>query len=111
MSNDDQNLPWLGRVMTWVDRPGSARKLFVGLLCICIALVLADFLYDKHGYVQMENLPGFYAGFGFLAFCVVIFGARALRFLVKRPENYYAEKAIDCEKYPQDQLQKVEHDV
>ena len=33
-----------------------------------------------------------------------------MRVLIKRDEGYYGDKAIDTEAYPEDQLQKVDHD-
>ena len=33
-------------------------------------------------------------------------GAKALRFIIKRPENYYGDKSVDSEDYPADQLEQ-----
>jgi hypothetical protein len=35
--------------------------------------------------------------------------AKGLRVLIKRPEDYYGNKAVDTEEYPEDQLDKREH--
>ncbi len=111
IKDDPQNYPWLGRVFLWVDRPGGATKLVVALSVVCLFLVLADFMYEKHGHYSAEYLPAFYGIFGFIAFSCVIFGAKALRVLIKRPENYYAPHVIDTEEYPEDELEKVAHDA
>ena len=100
---NDENLPALGRMMTWVDRPGSGTKLFRGLAVMCAALVVIDFFIDKHGHFHVEDIPGFYGLYGFLAFVCVIYGAKTLRFFVMRDEDYYGDQAIDREKYPLDQ--------
>jgi hypothetical protein len=103
--------PFLGRMMLWVDRPGSANKIFWGLAIVCALLFLADFTYDKHGHFHMESYPGFYGIFGFVMFTALILVAKALRVLIKRPEDYYGDKAVDQEEYPEDQLDKVDHDA
>jgi len=103
--------PAIGRLLTWVDRPGSATKLFWALAGLCVFLFLLDFTYAKHGHFTMEDYPGFFGVFGFVAFSGVIFGAKALRVLIKQPEDFYGDKAIDTEDYPDDQLDKAEHDV
>jgi hypothetical protein len=44
-------------------------------------------------------------------FTALILAAKTLRIFIKRPENYYGDKAIDIEDYPADQLEKVDNDV
>ena len=105
------NYPFLGRMMLWVDKPGSANKIFWALVIVCVLLFLADFTYAKHGHFEVEDLPGFYGVFGFVMFTALILIAKGLRVLIKRPEDYYGDKAIDCEEYPEDQLDKVDHDA
>jgi len=39
-------------------------------------------------------------------FTALILVAKALRLLIKRPENYYGDKAVDGEEYPTDQLEQ-----
>jgi hypothetical protein len=39
-------------------------------------------------------------------FTVLIFVAKFLRLIIKRPENYYGDKAIDQEDYPASQLEQ-----
>lgn len=111
MPDDPNKFPLIGRLLLWVDRPGSANKLFWILGAICLGLFLYDFTFEKHGHFEMEHLPGFFGVFGFIAFAAVIFGAKALRVLIKRPEDFYADKAIDSEDYPASGLDKVDHDA
>ncbi len=105
------NYPALGRMMLWVDKPGSANKIFWGLAIVSFLVFLADFTYEKHGNFHIEEIPGFYGVFGFVAFTALILIAKTLRILIKRPENYYGDKAIDSEDYPEDQLDKVDYDA
>ncbi len=105
-----ESFPWLGRKLLWVDKPGSPLKLVWILAIVCILLGLADFTYNKYGHFSFENVPAFYGIFGFIAFSCVIFGAKALRFLIKRPENFYSPNVVDAEEYPPEELEKVSHD-
>ncbi|MFT7593397.1 MAG: hypothetical protein ACI8R4_000710 [Paracoccaceae bacterium] len=103
--------PALGRLLTWVDRPGSATKLVYALAALCVLLFLADFTYHKHGHFKVEYLPGFYGIYGFVMFSALIIAAKALRFFIKRPEEFYGDKAVDSEAYPADQLDVVDYDA
>ena len=102
--------PALGRLLTWVDKPGSGNKMFRGLVVVCGLLFAADFAIEKHSAFEMEDLPGFFAIYGFVSFTVLILAAKALRVLIKRPEDYYGDKAIDREEYPKAGLDEVRYD-
>ena len=102
--------PVLGRLLLWVDRPGSATTVFRVLAGLCALVFVLDFTYEKHGYFAVENLPGFFGVYGFVMFTGLIIAAKTLRFFIKRPEDFYKETAVDCEEYPVDQLEKVKHD-
>ncbi len=108
---DDSGLPPLGRMMLWVDKPGSVTKIIWMLTLVCAALFAADFMYEKHGHFEVESIPGAYGIYGFVMFTGLILAAKALRFFIKRPEDFYGDKAIDREEYPADQLDKVDHDA
>lgn len=72
-----------------------------GLGAVCVLLFLGDFLYHKHGYFEIEELPGFYAIIGFLSCGVLAVLSGVLRNLLTRPEDYYAPRDIDAEAYPE----------
>ena len=110
-NDNPANYPRLGRMMMWVDKPGSANKIFWALAIACVLLFLADFAYEKHGHFHIEEIPGFYGIFGFVMFTALILAAKTLRILIKRPEGYYGDKVVDAEDYPEDQLDKVDHDA
>ena len=110
-NDNPENYPALGRMFLWVDKPGSANKIFWGLAVFCGLLFLADFSYEKHSHFDVEHLPGFYGIYGFVMFTALILVAKTLRIFIKRPEDFYGDKAIDRETYPEDQLEKVDHDV
>jgi len=111
MPDDPNSYPALGRALLWVDRPGSGTKIFWALVGVCGALLLADLTLDRYGKFNLEGLPGFYGVFGFIAFTMVILGAKTLRRLIKRPEDYYGNKVIDAEDYPASGLDKADHDA
>lgn len=111
MDKQDDNLPALGRMMLWVDKPGAANKIFWGLAALCVFVFLLDFTFESHGHFEVEHIPGFYGFYGFVMFTGLILAAKALRYFIKRPEDYYGDKAIDGEEYPADQLEKDQHDA
>ena len=107
---DTSNYPALGRLLTWVDRPGNPLKLVWILAAACLIVALADFTYEKHEYFSVPNLPFFYGMFGFVMFTALILAAKALRTLIRRPEDFYAPKAIDTEDYPEQELELRSND-
>lgn len=110
-NDDPETWPKLGRMYSWVDKPGNATRIVYGLGIFCVFLFLLDFTYDKHGHFAVEHVPGFYGIFGFIGFTGLIFAATALRKIVKRPEDYYGNKAVDREDYPEAELDEVDNDA
>lgn len=108
---DPDQFPAIGRALLWVDKPGSANKIFWALAVVCLGLFLSNFMFDPHGHFSMENVAGFYGVFGFVAFTCVILGAKALRAFIKRPENYYGDASVDAEEYPASGLDMRDHDA
>ena len=102
-------LPRLGRWLSWVDKHGSSNKIFIGLILVCFVLLCFDLIYPKHGYVEIENIRGFYSLYGFIMFAGLIFLATLLRILIKRKSDFYSPKDINSEKYPNDDIDPVNH--
>jgi hypothetical protein len=76
----------------WLDAPENIRKIFYALIAVDVLLLVGGELIHKHGHFDIElNVPGFYAIFGFFAYCSIIAGAVTLRKFVKREEDYYGE--------------------
>lgn len=72
------------------DKPQNVKRFFVLFFILLGGFLAADFFAAKHGEFAWENWPGFYAAFGFVAFVILVFGAKyILRPLVKRREDYY----------------------
>lgn len=109
--DDPSRYPPLGRALMWVDKPGSANKLFWGLAIFGVVLFALEFTYKKYGEFMVQEIPGFFGVYGFVMFSLLILAAKGLRVLIKRPENYYGDKTIDTESYPEDQLERLDHDA
>jgi len=75
---------------SWFERPSNVRLMITLLCVICALLVLAELFYENpHPHFELEKSFGFQAWFGFVAFVSVVFLGRLLRFVVRRPEDYY----------------------
>ena len=81
----------------WLDHRNSSSILIGLLTTICFGLFLSDFIYHRHGHFSAEEIPGFYAFYGFVMFSIIILCATVLRFFVRRHEDYYGSKAVDGE--------------
>jgi hypothetical protein len=73
------------------DNPRNVDRLLWGFYVICIALVIIDFFVHRHIYMAWENLPAFYALYGFVACVALVLLAKLLRKVVMRKEDYYDE--------------------
>ena len=76
---------------SWFEKPSNIRMMIIGLVVVCILLFLAEFTYENHHahFPKYENIKGFQALFGFVAFIVVVFLGMGLRLIIKRDEDYY----------------------
>jgi len=73
------------------DRPENVARLLKGFYAICILLVLADFVLHRHIGFGWEEIPAFYAIYGFAACVVLVVIAKKMRNVVMRKEDYYDE--------------------
>jgi uncharacterized membrane protein len=73
----------------WLDDPRNVTRIVWALVTICVLLFFADAFYHKHAAFPIEQRFGFYAVFGFAVYVGLVLTAKALRRLLKRPENYY----------------------
>ncbi len=109
-NENHDTLPALGRAMLWVDNKNHVTRFVYGLYLVCAGLFLTDFLYRKYTYVDVENIPGFYAMYGFFLSVGLVICAKWMRKVLQRPEDYYAPKDIETEEYPATQLDRAVHD-
>ncbi|MEN8176047.1 MAG: hypothetical protein ABFS23_09805 [Pseudomonadota bacterium] len=73
------------------DNPGNVERLLRGFYVICLLLASVDFFVHRHIYMAWENLPAFYALYGFAACVALVLLAKLLRKVVMRKEAYYDE--------------------
>ncbi len=73
----------------WLDRSENVTRLYRAVWAIGIALVAAGFFVHWHGEFGFAAWFGFYAVYGFVACVALVLTAKALRRVLKRPEDYY----------------------
>jgi len=73
----------------WLVRPRTIRWLWIVFIVVLAATVLADFFIAHHGKFGIDGTIGFYAWYGFLSCVGLVFAARALGVILKRPADYY----------------------
>ena len=79
----------------WLARPATIKLLWKVFIAVLVMLVLAQaFIYVK-GYFGVDGWFGFGAAFGFLSCLAMVLFAKALGYVLKRPEDYYARGRDD----------------
>ena len=81
-----------GEKKYWLDEPRNVGRVIKLLVAVCVGLVVADFLYEKHAHFDWEGWPLFYAVFGFVAFALAVLAGKQLRRIVMRKEDYYDDE-------------------
>ena len=104
--DNPENLPFLGRKLLWLDNMKNVERIVYSLYFICTALFLADFFYKKKTYLDLEDLPGFYAIYGFVMCAALVVCARGMRLFLMRDETYYVPKDVESEAHPEADLSK-----
>jgi hypothetical protein len=93
----DPNVPH--EATHFFDRPENVQRVLRALYVACAVLMLVDFVglalhalggpELRHAERTWEALPGFYAGYGFVACVLLVLAATQLRRLLMRGERYY----------------------
>ncbi len=73
----------------FLDKPGNVKRVLGVFFAVCAALLALDFVHHRHVIHEWENLWGFYAIFGFVACVLLVLGAKEMRKLLMRDEDYY----------------------
>ncbi len=73
------------------ERASTIRAIQIALGVSCVVVLGLDLLHWRHGHFEIEEMPGFYALYGFVAYVGIVTGAKVLRFFLQRPEDYYDE--------------------
>ena len=74
------------------DNPKNVKRVMYAFFAFCALLFGADFVLHRHTYHSLEEIPAFYALFGFGAYVLIVLTATVLRKLVMRPEDYYEKR-------------------
>lgn len=74
------------------DNPRNVSRLLLGFYISCAGLFAADFIVHRHTIHPWEDLPGFYAIYGFVACVILVVIAKEMRKLLMRKEDYYDMK-------------------
>lgn len=75
----------------WFDKPENVSKILKVFYVLCVLLVIADFIVHRHIYHSWENIPAFYAIYGFVGCSLLVFVAKWMRTFLMRKEDYYDE--------------------
>lgn len=71
------------------DKPENIRIMLNVFYVLCALLVLVDFFVHRHIYHSWENIPAFYAIYGFVGCVVLVLIAKLMRKVVMKEEDYY----------------------
>ncbi|MDP6969535.1 MAG: hypothetical protein QGG88_10570 [Gammaproteobacteria bacterium] len=71
------------------DKPENISKILKVFYGVCILLVAADFIVHRHIYHSWENIPAFYAVYGFIGCVMLVIVAKAMRKVLMKEEDYY----------------------
>jgi len=77
------------REYRFFDAPKNRRLVRRVLYVLCALALGADFLVHRHVDHPWEALPGFYALYGFVACVLLVLGAKEMRKVLRRREDYY----------------------
>ena len=89
MTDHSDNTKSDGEKTYWLDKPGSVTLVYRAVWVICGFLAVADFAYAHHPIFEFEHFPVFYGLFGFIVCVGLVLGAKELRKIIKRDEDYY----------------------
>lgn len=79
----------------WLARPSTIRLLWRVFAVVLAVSVAAQLLFKIKGYFGADGWLGFGAVFGFLSCLAMVLFAKGLGKLLKRDQNYYAERRDD----------------
>ncbi|MBH67927.1 MAG: hypothetical protein CMM58_06210 [Rhodospirillaceae bacterium] len=87
--NEKQVPPLREEKKYWLDDRGNVKLIIYALYIVCAGLFIADFFYHKHVMFEIDSWFGFYAIYGFVMCVGLVLGAKILRTLIMRSEDYY----------------------
>jgi len=109
-AENPENFPLIGRKLLWLENMKNVDRIVYGLYATCALLFIADFFYKKKTYLDLEDLPGFYAIYGFVMCALLVICARGMRLFLMRDETYYTPKDVESEAFPEHDMSRETHD-
>jgi hypothetical protein len=82
-------------IFGWTRHKSAGLWTLIFLGVLSAGLIVLDFFVDREPKFEIENVPGFYGYFGFVAFCFVVLSGWPLRRLLSRPADYYERSRTD----------------
>lgn len=82
---------------SFFDKPKNVKIILNVFYAICVVLVILDFVIHRHIYLSFEEIPAFYAIYGFVACVVLVVLAKLMRLVLMRDEHYYDERLDETE--------------
>lgn len=76
-------------LFSWMRSTLFFRVLMALLAALGVFLIAYEFVFLRRSYSGVENLPGFFGIFGFIAFGLAVLSGWPLGKLMRRPEDYY----------------------
>lgn len=76
----------------WLDQPENVRKIHYAIWVVCVLLLVIELLIDKHVEAAVEHWFGFHGFFSLLACVALVLGAKLLRRVTSRTEDYYDDR-------------------
>ena len=89
MINKSKNENKKDEKIYFFDKPENIKRVLNVFYTLCVILVLADFVVHRHIGLVWENIPAFYAIYGFVACVALVVVAKLIRKVVMRKEDYY----------------------
>lgn len=90
----------------FLDKSRNVDRVAYTVYAVCAVLFLADFFYKKKSYLAAEDIPGFYAIYGFVMCALLVITAKMMRRVLKRSEDYYAPHDVEAEEHPEEDLER-----
>ncbi len=90
--NEKHNTSASQEAPSFFDKPKNVNIILYSFYIICALLVGFDFIVHRHIYVSFEEIPAFYAIYGFVACVVLVVLAKLMRLVLMRKETYYDDR-------------------
>lgn len=88
---DDDMHPVSRLLFGWVEGKRTPILLLAAVSLICFLLILVDLVLNRHEYVALADMTGFYGLWGFGGFALAVLSGWPLGKLLRRGEDYYGE--------------------